>query len=242
MQLLQSGKRIIIAITVVFSCLSFTLGFSVGRFGADGRPAVSTVPAEQPVPTPAGQTQQLQTPLPPEQAKEQPEIPATPPTSAQPLTTVTESPLRPSSAPRETPGAVTMPQSDVQAGPKAGNQPGNVPARAEREPVARQVKEASKTTVTENIRASVPQKKESPAPTYSVQLGAFRNKAEAEKFKAKYSKKGYKIYIEAVKAEKNVKIYKLRTGEFSEKKDTEVLAVKLKKNDNLKTFVVTIGK
>ncbi|MHB8881841.1 MAG: SPOR domain-containing protein [Thermodesulfovibrionales bacterium] len=95
----------------------------------------------------------------------------------------------------------------------------------------------------ESVRVSAPEARPAPAvrtteeSSYTVQVGAFRNKAEAERFRAKYSKKGYKIYIRPVKENKNMTIYKLRAGEFRDKKDAEVLALKLKKTEDLKTFV-----
>ncbi|MGC2062744.1 MAG: SPOR domain-containing protein [Thermodesulfovibrionales bacterium] len=244
--LLQSGKGIIIVITIVFSCLSFTLGFFVGKFGTHNRPEVSLVAMEPVVPSQNIQSQPPQNQLPAEPLKVQPELSATPVPAAQPQPRSAEPPARPLSPPQEFPGI----KADTKPGPRSSNGPGHEsrpePARVERDAVAKQVKEVSKTAVTEykqeNKQASAQQKQDAPEPLYAVQLGAFRNKTEAEKFKAKYSKKGYKIYVEAVKANKNMKIYKLRTGEFREKKDAEILAVKLKTNENLKTFVVTIGK
>lgn len=211
-RLVQSGKGVVIVITIVFSCLSFTLGFFVGKFGTHNRPEVAAVATEPAMPSQNVQPQQLQSPLPAEALKDQTELSGT------------------TAPPQEIPG------------PKSENGPGHEPARVARDALPTQVKEASKTAVQENKQDSARQRQDSPDTLYAVQLGAFKNKAEAEKVKAKYSKKGYKIYIEAVKTDRNMKIYKLRTGEFREKKDAEVLAVKLKKTENLKTFVVTIRK
>jgi len=230
MQLLQSGRGVIIAITIVFSCLSFTLGFFVGKLGKITRPEAPAVATEPAAPAQNGQPQQPQNPLPAEYLKTQPENAGTPVPPAQNPPRTAEPAVSPSASPREIPG------------PKPDTEPGQGPARTERDVVARQVKEVSKTTVSEHKQDRAREKQDSDGPLYTVQVGAFKNKAEADKFRAKYSKKGYKIYIEGIKTNRNMKIYKLRTGEFREKKDAEVLAVKLKKTENLKTFVVPVGK
>ncbi|MDA8079087.1 MAG: SPOR domain-containing protein [Nitrospiraceae bacterium] len=72
---------------------------------------------------------------------------------------------------------------------------------------------------------------------YTVQLAALKNPAEARRLKEKMTKKGFKVQIIAAKNKKNEKIYKIRTGEFREKKDADILALKLKKNEGLNTFV-----
>jgi cell division septation protein DedD len=74
---------------------------------------------------------------------------------------------------------------------------------------------------------------------YSVQVGALKNKAEAESLMSRLGKKGYKTYMTIAKGKKQEKIYKVKTGEFREKKSAEVLAVKLKKTEGLKTYVTT---
>ncbi|TAN43201.1 MAG: SPOR domain-containing protein [Nitrospirae bacterium] len=153
--------------------------------------------------------------------------------------------------------AVAPPQQ-VQAAP-----PADLPAPASalkeppREPAAEEIRPSGpapearpaapaaepRATPKESVKVSAPETRPAPAavrtaeePTFTVQVGAFRNKAEAERFRAKYSKKGYKIYIRPVKEKKNM-IYKLRSGEFRDKKDAEVLALKLKKTEGLTTFV-----
>jgi hypothetical protein len=42
-----------------------------------------------------------------------------------------------------------------------------------------------------------------------------------------------------VKDKNDNKIYKVKTGEFPDKKDADVLALKLKKTEGLHTFVTT---
>ncbi len=72
---------------------------------------------------------------------------------------------------------------------------------------------------------------------YTVQIGAFSNLAEAKRLKAKFDRKGYKSVITSSINKKAQKIFKVKTGEFREKKDAEVLALKLKKTEGLQTYV-----
>ncbi|HYQ47566.1 MAG TPA: SPOR domain-containing protein, partial [Thermodesulfovibrionales bacterium] len=74
---------------------------------------------------------------------------------------------------------------------------------------------------------------------YTVQIGAFKSSAEAKQLKVKFEKKGYKPFISAVKDRNGNKIYKIKTGEFADRKDAEVLALKLKKTEGLHTYVTT---
>lgn len=75
---------------------------------------------------------------------------------------------------------------------------------------------------------------------YTVQLGAMKNRDEAENLKSKYEKKGYKLFITVWTGKKREKIYKIRSGEFSDRKDAEILALKFKKNEGLTPFVTFI--
>ena len=74
---------------------------------------------------------------------------------------------------------------------------------------------------------------------YTVQIGAFVNIAEAKHLKANFNKKGYKSFISEGRNRKAQKIYKVTTGEFREKKEADVLALKLKKTAGLQAFVTT---
>jgi cell division septation protein DedD len=240
-QLLLSGRGMVIAITIVFSCLSFTLGFFVGKYGSQRTPALPAVAQEQTLPmqniqsNQNSQEGQLQTPPPAETLKGQSEPAGT---SVSPLQIPLQAPIQASAKAGESARPATEPSG-------AGT------AREPREPVTTQAKELSKTAAREDSQEVAKQKPdqkpwqkpdlkpEAGETLFAVQLGAFRNKAEADKCRAKYSKKGYKLYIRAEKADKDHRVYKVRTGEFREKKDAELLALKLKKTDNLNAFVVT---
>ncbi len=92
-----------------------------------------------------------------------------------------------------------------------------------------------------SVKVSASAEKERKAHTYelvyTVQLGAFKNETEAENFRTAYDKKGYKPYITVSRNKKNEKIYRIRSGEFRERKSAEILAMKLKKTEGLNTYV-----
>jgi DedD protein len=81
--------------------------------------------------------------------------------------------------------------------------------------------------------------KESNSAIYSVQIGAFKNIADAKNLKAKFDRKGYKSFISESRNKKAQKIFKVKTGEFREKKEAELLALTLKKTEGLQTYVTT---
>jgi len=204
-----SGKGLVVIITIIFSSLSFTLGYAVGRYGA---PARQELPAQNP--EPAAVTQAPQQPA--------PAVPSATPDASVPL--------------KEGPSADTHNSEQAQpAAPPASGPSG--PAGSPPRQQATQVKETAKTPLEEKELQPKPDKDEQ---LFTVQIGAFRNKAEAERLRAKYSKKGYKLDIEAVKSDGNTKVYKVRTGEFAGRKDAELLAVKLKKNEGLNAFVAPV--
>lgn len=72
---------------------------------------------------------------------------------------------------------------------------------------------------------------------YTVQAGAFKNPKDAQILKRKLENKGYKAYIKKSTEGKNVKLFKVRTGEFSDREKAESAALKLKKSEGLKAFV-----
>jgi len=73
-------------------------------------------------------------------------------------------------------------------------------------------------------------------PVYTVQVGAFKSRKEADALKTNLEGKGMKARRQKV-GQKDKVLYKVMVGEFSEKKEAEVLALKLKKTEGLKTFV-----
>ena len=73
-------------------------------------------------------------------------------------------------------------------------------------------------------------------PVYTVQVGAFKSRREADALKTDLEGKGLKAWRQKV-GQKDRPLYKVMVGEFREKKEAEVLALKLKKTEGLQAFV-----
>lgn len=71
---------------------------------------------------------------------------------------------------------------------------------------------------------------------YTVQSGAFRNPKDAEAMKRKLEAKGHKVSVTKETNAKGVVFYKVRTGEFADKKEASLFALKLKKTAGLNAF------
>ncbi|HSB31463.1 MAG TPA: SPOR domain-containing protein [Candidatus Sulfobium mesophilum] len=209
------GRGGIIAIVVVFSSLSFTLGFFVGNNNAKKK-ADSVAQVSDPAATQQNATLSNPQPVNPQvtpsggeghtgdkKLPEQGAVPST--TQSRPVSD------KVTAEHAETVSAVSK------EGPK--NDSGEV--------VGADAKSASKPAEKDVI--------------YTVQIGALKNAAEARNLKAKYTKKGYKTSITVSHGKQKEKIYKVRAGEFKEKKEAETLARRLKKTEGLSAFVTVKG-
>jgi len=201
------AKGFIIVVVVIFSAVSFTLGYFVGKSGTDNTQTNLSQPAEiTPVP-------QTQGPLP------------------HPGNT----------APSEnTVGAEETAREDVQSQQKEvifveSKQP--APAQPVKEK-SLAVKETTGNPAAKEIPVSQePISSSTKEQVYTVQMGAFKSSAEAVAFRKKYEKKGIKTFVSTATAKKKEKVYKVKTGEFRDKKSAEILSLKLNKTEKLKTFV-----
>jgi len=72
---------------------------------------------------------------------------------------------------------------------------------------------------------------------YTVQAGVFKDASVAEALKSKLDKKGYRTYIIPFETKRHKKLYKVMVGEFSTRKEAEVLSIKIKNAESLQTFV-----
>ncbi len=200
------GKEFIIVLVIIFSGLSFTLGYFVGKSNAPKpEPALQAVES-------SGQLQkQEMPPAPPSPAI----APASEQTQARPPLQLAVLP------PMKEPASQIVPITEKPVQQKKSAEPQIVKPAAEKP--AQKVEPASAL--------------ETKSALYTVQIGAFRNVVEAKHLKAKFDKKGYKSFISAGKNKKSQKIFKVKTGEFKEKKEAEVLALKLKKTEGLQTYV-----
>lgn len=76
---------------------------------------------------------------------------------------------------------------------------------------------------------------------YTVQAAAFKHQKDAYALKQTLEDKGYKVSIRKEPVQKGVVLFKVRVGEFEQKKDASVFALKLKKTDGLNAFAVQIN-
>lgn len=192
------GKEFIIVLVIIFSGLSFTLGYFVGKSGTP-----KSEPALQAVESPGQSQKQEMPPAPPSLAI----APAT--EQAQAVLPPLKEPISTTASIVEKPAQQKIAESQI--------------AKPAAEKPARKVEPAAAL--------------ESKSAIYTVQIGAFKNIAEAKQLKAKFYKKGYKSFISEGTNKKEQKIFKVKTGEFKEKKEAEVLALKLKKTEGLQTYV-----
>jgi cell division protein FtsN len=207
------GREFIIIIVVVFSSLSFALGFFVGKNNAEKKAEYVVQAAPKPAysePQQNAVTAQLQPPKP----------------EGRPING--EAQVQDKKTAQQ---AISSHPESRTDGDKTGLEHGeavsNLPKEAKK-------KEAEESAETNNKSNAKPGGSET---IYTVQLGALKDAAEARRLKAKYLKKGYKIYITASRNKHKEKIFKVRSGEFKEKKDAEILALRLKKNEGVAAFV-----
>ena len=72
---------------------------------------------------------------------------------------------------------------------------------------------------------------------YMVQVGAFRKASDADALRSKLGKKGYKAFLIELKAKNIEPLYRVAVGSFSTRNEAELLAVQMKKSEELNTFV-----
>lgn len=69
-------------------------------------------------------------------------------------------------------------------------------------------------------------------PSFSVQIGAFKNKKDAEELMKRLISEGYEPSISSEDG-----IHRVRTGSFSSKEEAETLAIKIKESLKIEAFV-----
>ena len=90
----------------------------------------------------------------------------------------------------------------------------------------------------ESHKAKDSQQAQKPAAIlYTVQVGAFKNAADADALKKKLEKKGYRTSMALSESKKEGGLYKIWVGKFSTRKEAEALSMKMKKNEGLQAFV-----
>ncbi len=105
---------------------------------------------------------------------------------------------------------------------------------------AQQTQETKKTQITKETKQTTETKetkKTLKTKRYTVQTGAFKDVSDANALKSRLDKKGYKTYIAPTETKTHKKLYKVMVGDFVTRKEAEVLSIKIKKAEGLKTFV-----
>jgi cell division septation protein DedD len=202
------GKGLTIVIVIVFSSLSFVLGYFVGKIGRQEPAAVSPVRAAE-TPAPG-----VQPPAPVEAEASQNRggaLPDSPPLPALPGQEKTAS-VAPEGPDKSAVKHSVLPKTDE--GPLA-----------RKKETPKEENAIGETSTRETVEV------------YTVQLGALRKATEARKLRTKFRKKGYKTFLVTARNKKHETIYKVRVGEFRLKRDAEVLALKLRKTEGLNAFV-----
>ncbi len=74
---------------------------------------------------------------------------------------------------------------------------------------------------------------------YTVQVEAFKNQEAAEELKDKLIKKGYKAVVVPSVKNKNTRLYRVLAGEFSTRKEAEIMSIKMRKFEKLQHAFVT---
>jgi cell division protein FtsN len=88
------------------------------------------------------------------------------------------------------------------------------------------------------IKGKSQQSRETRRGLNTVQVGAFRDATYAETFKTILDKKGFNAYITLSESKGDGRLYKVCIGRFSNRKEAEVLSMKIKKAEGLHTFVI----
>lgn len=126
-------------------------------------------------------------------------------------------------------------QSPKTTAPKAALAPETAAKpKAAQKPVAQMAASRSKKTPKKESR---PPKTAAKAKTYTVQIGAFQDREDAESLRRKFAKKGYTAYITL---SGTGSVYKVRLGKFSDRQEAASLAARLMKTERVKSFVTAI--
>jgi len=230
------GKGLIIAAIVIASSLGFLLGFFVGK---QFQPLTETRTTGFVSPEGSQQiSQEIQVKESVQQQPETAQLPATEkndqsPKDQQAGETRANQPVQ---KPRG-----NLRNTDVSSSEKHPDQP--QPARVQETKQPKETKPKQSSPDQKDTKAAQDKLKTQQAPLtrkYTVQAGAFKNPDEADALKTKMSKKGYKSFVTTAKTKKQETLHKVMVGEFRTRKEAEVLSIKLKNSEGLRTFVTFV--
>jgi len=210
-----SGKLVLIGITVTVAAGAFILGYFVGKTVSTGSLVQQVLPrpaiGEHSAPTNEARKVERVVPVTPEQkTKKEGESPAA-------NQKVGNEPVKPSG-----PGQSSGTGEKLLAAQES---------RSDKETGQKPVEETAREDLqSENIGTSH-------AASYTVQVGAFKSRREADALQTGLEAKGYKTQNRKT-GSKGKPLYKVVVGEFGTKKEAELLALKLRKAEGLHSFVV----
>lgn len=108
-------------------------------------------------------------------------------------------------------------------------------ARAVAPPVEASIPEPPEQETGQKDAADEPAPEE--AGSFTVQAGSFLDSGHAEEFKNRLQEKGYGAYVLRTVDSANRTVYKVRVGSFRDRREAELLALKLKKVSGADAFV-----
>jgi cell division septation protein DedD len=233
------GKGLIIGSVVITASLGFLLGFLVGK---QVHPLPETPPnssASLPVKEPAQNPEVAPVTEPLQQSSESAHM-SVPEKNTQPAA--------------EQQGLESRAIPPVQPGGSNRDSASSSAEKARKQAPSQSTVKAGQAQTTKPSQGS-PEKKDSKSPQdkqeatkieatrkYTVQVGAFKNAEEADALRTKMSKKGYKAFVTAAKTKKQEILHKVMVGEYKTRREAEVLSVKLKNSEGLRTFVTFVMK
>ncbi len=217
-----SGKQLVflfMAVTVVL-VVTFLTGVLVGR----GVRAERSAQADADVIT--------ESPAEPVRATVTP--PVDDPTRAAPPVEASEDPApgdKPPVAIERGPAPAPKPVEPVKAVPAPTTAPPAAkPAPAKPAPAVASPPGAAPATAVASTAASAPVRN-----GYAVQVAAVKERGEADPIVKRLSGKGYDVYVEAPKGSQ--KMFRVRIGSFKTRREAQVLAIRLQKEEKLKPWV-----
>ena len=235
------GKGLIIGSVVITASLGFLLGFLVGRQVHPLPETPSNSTASLPVKEPAQNPEVAPVTEPMQQSSESAHMMSVPEKNTQPAQEqqgVESRAISPVQSPggsnrdsASSPSEKAQKQAPSQSTVKAGQAQTAKPSQGSPEKKdGKSLQDKEEVTKIEATRK------------YTVQVGAFKNAEEADALRNKMSKKGYKAFVTAAKTKKQEILHKVMVGEYKTRREAEVLSVKLKNSEGLRTFVTFVMK
>lgn len=247
--ILATDTVVITLIVIVAASLAvgFLVGYKISDWTRDGIPFLAGTQPKVPPPESARPPDHEKKPpevvpasLPQETVKASAEAPQTPPAAAPPAQVETEAPKAPSPAEEQsTREAPAKPAETAKASletPSKQARPSPVAEAKPRKP-ARETASAQKTPRDSGAAADSESGAGSgPARVYTIQVGAFPQKDEAEQLRDKLTAKGFKAYV--VHGGEEDPYHRVRVGKYKDKKSTEQAAASLREKAGADCYIL----